>query len=106
MRLILESYNSSSPPAHCELRQPACEVCKQPSKCAKIRHDSAHWMSNWMSKFCLPVRKYAQCCFKKEGACSMPLDPHVACFLQTEEEASSLPVLSLAEQRHQAEQTA
>lgn len=36
----------------------------------------------------------------------MPLDPHVASFLQTEAEASSVPALSLAEQRRQAEQTA
>ncbi len=36
----------------------------------------------------------------------MPLDPYVACFLQTEAQASSVPPLSLAEQRHQAEQTA
>src|SRR5260370_8681235 len=36
----------------------------------------------------------------------MPLDPHVARFLQTGAEASSEPAPSLAEQRRQSEQTA
>src|SRR5947209_7888930 len=36
----------------------------------------------------------------------MPLDPHVARFLQTVAEASSEPAPSLAEQRRQSEQTA
>ncbi len=36
----------------------------------------------------------------------MPLDPHVARFLQTVAETSSEPASSLAEQRHHSEQTA